>query len=228
MSVGRTTTGVGLLIVFLFSPGAQAQQVDGPPPPDPPATIARDTEGRATIRAIRVATPLRIDGQLDESLYGSVLPVSDFIQVEPNDGTPATQKTELWVSFDQTNVYVTFRVWESQPDRMIVNEMRRDSTTKILQNETVAFILDTYYDRRNGVLFHINAIGGRWMARSPTNVSTTPTGTRSGTTRPDDSPVGGRSRPRSRSSRSATGPGVTRSGVSTPAASTGGRTRSRT
>ena len=79
MSLSRMTTGVGLLLVFLFSAGARAQQVDGPPPPDPPATIARDAEGRATIRATRVATPLRIDGQLDESLYGSVPPVSDFI-----------------------------------------------------------------------------------------------------------------------------------------------------
>ena len=161
MSLGRTTTGVGLLFGLLFSAGAHAQQVDGPPPPAPPATITRDAEGRATIRATRLATALRIDGQLDESLYSSTPPVSDFIQVEPNDGAPATQETEVWFSFDQTNVYVSFRVWESQPDRMIVNEMRRDSTQNILQNETVAFILDTYHDRRNGVLFHINAIGGR-------------------------------------------------------------------
>ena len=159
--MNRITTGVGLLVIFLSCPRADAQQIDGPPPPAPPASIARDVEGKATIRATRVATPLDIDGQLDESLYGSVTPVSDFIQVEPNDGAPATQKTELWVAFDQTNVYVSFRVWESQPDRMIVNEMRRDSTQNILQNEAVAFILDTYYDRRNGVLFHINAIGGR-------------------------------------------------------------------
>ena len=161
MGLDRSATGVGILVGVLFCAGAHAQQFDGPPPPDPPATIARDTEGRATIRATRIAIPLRIDGQLDESLYSSTPPISDFIQVEPNDGAPATQKTELWVSFDQTNVYVVFRVWESEPDRMIVNEMRRDSNPNVLQNETVGFVFDTYYDRRNGVIFHSNAIGGR-------------------------------------------------------------------
>ena len=157
----RTGSRLAHLLALLYCASAHAQQVDGPPPPDPPATITRDAEGRATIRATRVATPLRIDGQLDESLYSSTPPVSDFTQVEPNDGAPATQKTELWVSFDQTNVYVAFRVWESEPDRMIVNEMRRDSNRNIIQNETVGFVLDTYHDRRNGVIFHSNAIGGR-------------------------------------------------------------------
>ena len=53
---------------------------DGPPPPVPPAVIARDAAGRATIRAVRLTAPLRIDGQLDEAVYASVPPISDFIQ----------------------------------------------------------------------------------------------------------------------------------------------------
>ena len=84
------------------------------------------------------------------------VPASDFIQTEPHDGAPATEKTEVWVSFDRENVYVTVRAWESQPERMIVNEMRRDSQN-ILQNENFAFLFDTFHDRRNGVLFNINA-----------------------------------------------------------------------
>src|SRR6266545_258422 len=56
---------------------------DGPPPPALPATMIRDTDGKTTVRAVRVSAPLRIDGQLDEALYRSVTPMSDFIQSEP-------------------------------------------------------------------------------------------------------------------------------------------------
>ena len=44
---------------------------------------------------------------------------------------------------------------------MVANEMRRDNSN-IFQNDHIAFVLDTFYDRRNGVVFAINAIGGRW------------------------------------------------------------------
>lgn len=46
-------------------PGAQG----APAPPTLPDTIARDTQGRATLRAVRATTPLRQDGRLDETIY---------------------------------------------------------------------------------------------------------------------------------------------------------------
>ncbi|MGB7218472.1 MAG: DUF5916 domain-containing protein [Vicinamibacterales bacterium] len=113
-----------------------------------------------TVRAVRLSQPLRVDGRLDELLYTTVPPISDFIQTEPAAGSPATERTDVWLSFDDEHIYVTVRAWESQPDKMIVNEMRRDSGN-ILQNENFAFVLDTFHDRRNGVVFNINPIGGR-------------------------------------------------------------------
>ncbi len=112
------------------------------------------------MRAVRAATPLTIDGVLDERVYEDVLPMSDFIQIEPQEGSPATQQTEVWLLFDDEYVYVSARCWESHPERMIANEMRRDNSN-ITQNELFAFSLDTFYDRRNGVLFNTNPIGGR-------------------------------------------------------------------
>jgi Domain of unknown function (DUF5916) len=136
-----------------------------PPPPLPPATIARDAEGRATVRAIRLAQPLAIDGRLDEAVYASVPPISDFIQMEPNGGEPATERTEVWILFDNANVYVSMRAWESQPDRLIATEMRRDSNN-IRQGDSVAFGLDTSYDRRNAFQFEVNALGARTDGQS--------------------------------------------------------------
>ena len=66
-----------------------------PPPPVPPAVIARDASGRATVRAERVAEPLRIDGRLDEAVYARVPPMSDFIQNEPDEGAPANERTDV-------------------------------------------------------------------------------------------------------------------------------------
>ena len=134
---------------------------DGPAPPVPPAVISRDASGRATIRAVRVTTPIRIDGALDEALYTSVPPISDFIQQEPREGDPATEKTEMWVAFDDHNVYVSFRCWESEPDRLVANEMRRDGPNMWQGNDIVAVSFDTFHDRRNSFNFVMNALGAR-------------------------------------------------------------------
>jgi hypothetical protein len=134
---------------------------DGPPVPVAPAVLSRDGEGRATIRAVRLAAPLRLDGQLDEAIYSTTPGLSDFFQMEPVEGEVATEKTESWLFFDDDNLYVTFRCWESRPDALVANEMRRDSNN-IFQNDHIAFLIDTFYDRRNGLEFAINPIGGRW------------------------------------------------------------------
>ncbi|MGE3507614.1 MAG: DUF5916 domain-containing protein, partial [Vicinamibacterales bacterium] len=138
--------------------------ISGPPPPVAPATISRDSSGRATLRATRLTAPLRIDGILDEPMYESVQAMSDFIQNDPLEGAPATEKTEVWIFFDNDNFYVVARCWESQPERMISNEMRRDGSG-IPMNESFAWSLDTFLDRRNGVFFEMSPIGGRMDAQ---------------------------------------------------------------
>ena len=133
---------------------------DGPPPPLPPAVISRDAAGRTTGRAVRLTSPLRVDGRLDEDVYTSVQSLSGFIQAEPVSGVSPTEQTEVWVFFDRDQVYVSVRCWESHPERMVANEMRRDSGN-IYQNEFVGFFFDTFYDRRNAVVFGVTPIGGR-------------------------------------------------------------------
>ena len=134
---------------------------DAPSVPVAPATISRDAEGRATVRAVRVQQPLRIDGALDESHYREVPAMSGFIQIEPRPGDPATEDTDVWVSFDRDNVYVSARLWDSELDRLVATEMRRDSNVLFQGNDVISFVFDTFYDRRNAVLFTVNPIAGR-------------------------------------------------------------------
>ena len=134
--------------------------IDGPAPPIPPSVLSRDENGRATGRAVRLTSPLRIDGQLDEAVYTTVPAMSDFVQTEPLEGTAATEKTEVWIFFDDEHVYLMARCWESEPDRIMVDEMRRDNRN-IGRNDNLAWMFDTLYDQRTGVVFEVNPLGGR-------------------------------------------------------------------
>ncbi len=133
-------------------------EIFGPPPPSPPAVIIRDDLGRVTLRATRLEEGLVLDGKLDDPIYSQVPAMSDFIQQEPHEGQPATEKTEAWVFFDDQNIYVSARCWDSHPERMVANEMRRDHFN-IFQNENFTLVIDTFYDRRNGYYFQTNPLG---------------------------------------------------------------------
>ena len=132
----------------------------GPPVPVLPEVVSRNESG-ITIRAMGIDRPPRIDGALDEAVYVEIRPISGFTQIEPQNGAPASQQTEVWLLFDHAHVYVSARVWESEPDRMVANEMRHDANATLAQNELLNVVLDTFYDRRNGYLFAINPLGGR-------------------------------------------------------------------
>ena len=121
--------------------------------------ISRNEAG-ITIRAVRIERSLRVDGVLDETVYDEIRPISGFTQIEPRNGAPASQQTEVWLLFDHARVYVSARVWESEPDRMVANEMRHDAALSFSQNELINFSFDTFYDRRNGYAFYINPLGG--------------------------------------------------------------------
>ena len=137
---------------------APSLAIDGPPAPVPPEVVSRDDRGRATIRTVRIDSPLTIDGTLEERTYEQVQPIGGFIQQEPHEGAPTTEKTDVWVFFDDVNLYVAARCWDSQPEREVITELRRDSAN-MSQNENFVVILDTFYDRRNGFYFQTTPIG---------------------------------------------------------------------
>ena len=135
-------------------------RIDGPPPPVAPETVTRDADGRATMRAVRISEPLRVDGALSEAFYGATPAVSDFVQQMPDEGSPSQERTDVWIFFDDDNVYVAARIWETEPEEAwIANAMQRDAFA-IIFNDNFSVAFDTFYDRRNGVAFLVNPIGG--------------------------------------------------------------------
>ena len=143
------------------APSTGSTVLDGSPPPVFPESITRDARGRATVRAIRLQEPFVLDGRLDERFYAQVEPFGDFVQVAPTAGAPSSERTDVWVAFDDTHIYVTCRCWDrAAPETWVVNELRRD-TPGLRNNEHFGVMFDTFYDRRSGMMFYANPLGAR-------------------------------------------------------------------
>ena len=130
----------------------------------PPAVVSRDEDGHVTVRAIRLTERLVLDGRLDDRVYRETEPFGDFIQQEPREGEPATEKSEVWVAYDEDAIYVGARLWESDSSKRVMSDMRRDANN-LYNNDHFAVMLDTFYDRRNGYVFSANAQGGKFDAQ---------------------------------------------------------------
>ncbi len=143
---------------------AMASRILGPPAPEVGEAVSRDADGRVTLRAFRLSEPITVDGVLDDPVYDQVPAAGGFLQQEPNEGAPASEDTRVWVLYDAENLYIAARLEEDHPERLMASEMRRDHRS-IGWNDSFQIIIDTFYDRRNGFLFHTNALGALFDAQ---------------------------------------------------------------
>jgi hypothetical protein len=86
--------------------------------------------------------------------------VSDFTQQEPNDGEPATERTEVRILNDGSNLYFGVRAFDSAPDQVVATEMRRDGE-QILEEDSFQLILDTFRDSRSAYMFVVSPLGAQ-------------------------------------------------------------------
>jgi len=120
------------------------------------ARVAR-AKPRPAFDAIKVTTAPVIDGKLDEALWKSGTPISEFVQRELNEGVPASERTEIRFATDGANLYIGARMYDREPQLIVPGEKIRDVT---LQNsDHIAFVLDTYHDRQNGFVFATTPAG---------------------------------------------------------------------
>jgi len=107
------------------------------------------------VQAKKSNEKIRIDGILDEDVWGGD-GYSDFVQSEPIDGGEPTEKTEVWIAYDESFLYVAARLYDSEPNKIVSRLVRRD---EIVDSDCFEFAVDPYFDRRSGFLFVINPSG---------------------------------------------------------------------
>jgi hypothetical protein len=113
--------------------------------------------GRRTLAALRLAGPRpAIDGRLDEPAWSLAPVATGFIQNSPRPAAPATLRSEVRVLADEEALYVGFRYFDPEPERIQAPLARRDDET----TSDWAFLeIDSRYDRRSGFSFGVNPRG---------------------------------------------------------------------
>ena len=155
ISLGRTLLTAGLCAALPSWPAAVAEEspVDVPP---------------LSIRIPRLETPPKLDDfvsmEPSSDVARSMTRVEGFRQNTPRDGDPVSQRTEAYLGYDDTNVYVVFVCFDSEPDKIRATLSRREDA---LGDDKVDVFLDTFNDQRRSYVFTVNPLGvqtdGTWV-----------------------------------------------------------------
>lgn len=108
------------------------------------------------VRAVRLDTPVRVDGVLDESVWRGEHAVTGFLQRDPDQGSAPRQRTEVRLAYDADALYVGARMHDTAPDSIVARLARRDNDAA---SDMFALQLDPLLDKRTGYFFAVSAAG---------------------------------------------------------------------
>jgi hypothetical protein len=110
----------------------------------------------SSVRARRATGPVVIDGRLSEEDWARAEVADHFTQRDPDEGKPATERTEIRVLYDNDALYVAARMFDDQPDLVVKRLSNRDDPPDA---DHISFFLDPRHDRLTGAMFRVSAAG---------------------------------------------------------------------
>jgi len=119
--------------------------------------FAASDQATPQLRAHRINSNIELDGLLNEAYWQATEAASDFRQIQPLEGQPATEKTEVRILYDEDNLYLGVICYDAEPARIVAQKLQRDS--RLADDDTFGFVLDTYHDHRHAYFFSTNPNG---------------------------------------------------------------------
>jgi hypothetical protein len=122
-----------------------------------PVLFGQDPEKKQYI-ATQITIPPVINGVLDDEAWQSGTWAGGFTQNQPFSGRPETQRTEFKILFDDNNLYVAIKAYDTSPDSIVNRLTRRDEA----DGDLVGIIIDSFHDLRTGFLFGVSSAGVKY------------------------------------------------------------------
>jgi hypothetical protein len=150
----RVLSLLSLVAVFVvvLSSTPSAQQ-------SPATTTSAAEPARRSMTAVRLGPSQRVvlDGRVDEELWQLAKPATDFVQIDPVNGSPATERTEVRIVYDTDTLYMGVICYDSEPDKWIGYQRRRDEF--LSSDDRFMWTIDTFLDAQSGYFFEMNPSG---------------------------------------------------------------------
>jgi len=119
------------------------------------------------VLGIKTDSPIKVDGLLDEPIWENAPEASHFIQLQPEKGNPASERTIVKILFDDRYIYFGFWCYDTEPEKIAARMTKRD--TDIRSDDSVYILLDTFHDRRTCYYVCTNLLGTQWDGRITEN-----------------------------------------------------------
>ena len=103
----------------------------------------------------------KIDGNLDDPIWSKIIPITDFIQEEPNNMSEPTEKTEVYLAYDSKYLYIAARLYDSNPSEIVQQLAPYDDWYGAFDEMADWFSIDfdSRHDHQTGYSFAVNASG---------------------------------------------------------------------
>lgn len=145
------TVSLAAAIALILAASATAQELSTTP-----------VVAQKQVRAVRVATPPVIDGRLDDAVWQQAEPITDFHQIRPGNQTEPSERTEVYVVYDDDAMYIAARMYDSEPHLIAAPVIRHGQGMG--SDDRLVVILDPFNTQRTGYRFETNLNAARHEA----------------------------------------------------------------
>ena len=111
------------------------------------------------VRILRTATPPTIDGLLNDPVWQDAPFIEDMHQFRPADHVEPTQKTTVYLLYDDDYLYVAGRMWDTNPEEIRARSLAQGQSVR--WDDTLDIIIDPFNNNRTGYEFQVNPNGVR-------------------------------------------------------------------
>ena len=112
-------------------------------------------------QAVKLTAGVSVDGKLDEEIWRTAPAITEFRQSQPDEGKPATQKTEVRFAYDDAALYVGARMFDTMGARGVVSRLLRRDALSETDSDILQLTFDSYHDHGSRFIFWINPSGSK-------------------------------------------------------------------